>query len=144
MSNHHAHQNLCKYFCNFKILRSVWLRWIWYQNDHKCVENTLVGVSSADNLDQNNPVAGTGQGWGGASSCIIWKNEALPGKQVQKLCKMGSWLVYVNGGPIYPIGGSIFPIFCPLQNCHFWGKTGPKLCKLGCLLIKWVVQYLCT
>ena len=58
--NYFSHKTYCKYFCTFKILPSVWLGWIWYQNVHKCVGNTQVGVSSADNLAQNNPVAGSG------------------------------------------------------------------------------------
>ena len=64
-----AHKTYCKYFCTFKILPSVWLGWIWYQNVHKCVGNTQVGVSSADNLAQNNPVAGSG--------LAAWESAAL-------------------------------------------------------------------
>ena len=92
-----SHKTYCKYFYTFKILPSVWLGWIWYQNVHKCVENTQVGVTSADNLAQNNPVAGSGLSrlFFPLEFTAFWGQNRL-----QKLCKMGYWLVKRGIGPL--------------------------------------------
>ena len=94
--HNHSSSSSCKYFCNLKIVLSVWLKWIWYQNDHKCMENPLVSVSMAI-----------------SASFYIYRPN--------KRCTLRS----------------------ATQRTERHRNGMDLLVKMGCRLVKLVVQYLC-